>query len=110
MLHSFGFEDGISQPTLRGINDNNADTKMPFSIVDKKNILVGYDGTHQSQQWMTNGSFLCFRKLQQNVKAWDDAVTSIAKDAGLGEKLVGAKLMGRWPSGMQTALALCRAQ
>ena len=99
--HSFGFEDGISQPILRGINDKTADPKLPFSIVDKKNILVGYEKpVPRSQTWMKNGSFLCFRKLQQDVKAWDDAVTSIADKAKADPKLVGAKLMGRWPSGM----------
>ena len=50
-------------------------------------------------KWMLNGSFLAFRKLEQNVPEWRALVGKFA-DAGCGSaEQCGAKLMGRWPSG-----------
>ena len=49
--------------------------------------------------WMVNGSFLAFRKLEQDVPGWIDLVNKF-KDAGCkSPDHLGAKLMGRWPSG-----------
>ena len=49
--------------------------------------------------WMVNGSFLAFRKLEQDVPRWIDLVNKF-KNAGCKSPAhLGAKLMGRWPSG-----------
>ena len=49
--------------------------------------------------WMVNGSFLAFRKLEQDVPAWM-ALVNKYQDAGCkSPDHLGAKLMGRWPSG-----------
>lgn len=94
----FGFEDGISQPNIRGIDDADADPVIPDNVIDRKFVLTGPD-THQEQRWMTNGSFLCFRKLEQHVDKWDEAVLTLADKAQADPILAGTKLIGRWPSG-----------
>jgi deferrochelatase/peroxidase EfeB len=117
MLHnadgnlSFGFNDGISHPQVFGIND---DSSLNFNIddvvqsTDKSNfvkpgvIVVGRDGdaTHIKPQWMNDGSFLVFRKLEQHVGKWNDFVVNQWKNAGSsGPAQFGAQLMGRWQSG-----------
>lgn len=90
----------MSQPIVRGVNDKGADRKVPGNVINLDVILTGYDATHEKQQWMRNGSFLCFRKLEQHVDKWDKAVKELAEKAEDRVELVGAKLMGRWPSGV----------
>ncbi len=47
--------------------------------------------------WAVDGSFLCFRKLKQNVPEF----RSFLKETGDGNpELLGARLVGRWESGM----------
>ncbi|EON68703.1 hypothetical protein W97_07961 [Coniosporium apollinis CBS 100218] len=103
----FGFEDGISQPAVKDIDDNGADPEVPDNVIDRHVILVGYDtrNIHAQQPWMKNGSFLCFRKLEQHVDKWNQAVVSIAEKANESPERVGAKLMGRWPSGCPIMLS-----
>lgn len=108
---SFGFNDGISHPQVFGINDSSS---LNFKIddvvqsVDNSNfikpgvIIVGRDGdtTHTKPQWMNDGSFLVFRKLEQHVGKWNDFVVNQWKTAGSnGPAHFGAQLMGRWQSG-----------
>jgi Dyp-type peroxidase family len=76
-------------------------------------ILTGRDGDSGVRpDWALDGSFLAFRKLQQLVpeyKKWllDNAVQT--PGGGLtqqqGADLLGARLIGRWPSGAPVDLA-----
>ncbi|KAF3032958.1 hypothetical protein E8E12_000254 [Didymella heteroderae] len=107
----FGFNDGISHPQVFGINDS---PSLNFKIddvvqstdnsnfVDPGVIVVGRQGdnTHIKPQWMNDGSFLVFRKLEQHVGKWNDFVINQWKNAGSnGPAQFGAQLMGRWQSG-----------
>lgn len=108
---SFGFNDGISHPQVFGINDSpslNFKIDAVFQSTDNSNfvkpgvIVVGRDGdnTHIKPQWMNDGSFLVFRKLEQHVGKWNDFVTNQWNNAGSnGPAQFGAQLMGRWQSG-----------
>ena len=49
--------------------------------------------------WMINGSFLAFRKLEQDVQGWNDLVKRFADANCKDEEHCGAKLMGRWRNG-----------
>ena len=50
--------------------------------------------------WMIDGSFLAFRKLEQDVQRWNDLVVNNFESAGCDSAdQCGAKLMGRWKSG-----------
>ncbi|GET41978.1 Dyp-type peroxidase [Microseira wollei] len=57
--------------------------------------------------WARNGSFLVFRRLRQDVEGFRNFLQTVATElakknpefAGITPEKVGAKLMGRWPSG-----------
>lgn len=49
--------------------------------------------------WMVEGSFLVFRKLEQNVQGFIDLTNKFASGACANADHCGAKLMGRWKSG-----------
>ena len=49
--------------------------------------------------WMVEGSFLVFRKLEQNVQGFLDLTDKFASGASANADQFGAKLMGRWKSG-----------
>lgn len=105
---SFGFNDGISHPQVFGIDDSlkfkldnviQADDTSNF--IEPGVIIVGRRGDGGSKpQWMNDGSFLVFRKLEQHVGKWNDFVFNKWKDAGSKNAAqFGAQLMGRWQSG-----------
>ena len=48
---------------------------------------------------MKDGSFMCFRKLKQNVQEWDKMTKDVADAVGSNSEKVGARLIGRWKSG-----------
>jgi Dyp-type peroxidase family len=49
--------------------------------------------------WTVDGSFLVFRRLQQDVAAFDKFLSETAQSEGITESLLGAKLVGRYKSG-----------
>jgi Dyp-type peroxidase family len=106
---SFGFKDGIGQPAVEG-------TAVPGSNPDERPIkagefILGYpDETGSVGPMPTpevlgrNGTYLAFRKLHTRVAAYRQYLR--AKAASREEEaLLGAKMVGRWPSG--APLALC---
>ncbi|KAK0639473.1 hypothetical protein B0T16DRAFT_463145 [Cercophora newfieldiana] len=100
----FGFEDGISQPLMDGVDDDKAVLATPIMVTDPKILLVTKDtrtseGGIPRPDWMHQGSFLVFRKLEQNVKAFHDLTKDYEKYGCKSPDHMGAKLMGRWPSG-----------
>lgn len=117
---SFGFNDGISHPQVFGINDSPdlkfklddvVQSKDSSNFVDPGVILVGRHGDENrpKPEWMKDGSFLVFRKLEQHVGKWNDFVANRWKDAGSkGAAQFGAQLMGRWQSGRSiSAIMTC---
>ncbi|KAK3112445.1 hypothetical protein LTR53_011282 [Teratosphaeriaceae sp. CCFEE 6253] len=48
--------------------------------------------------WMTDGSFLCFRKLEQKVPEWNQFLVDASNQ-------LGARLIGRWKSGCPVSLS-----
>jgi Dyp-type peroxidase family len=106
---SFGFKDGIGQPTVEG-------SEIPGSNTDERPIkagefILGYpDETGSVGPMPTpevlgrNATYLAFRKLHTRVAAYRQYLR--AKAASREEEaLLGAKMVGRWPSG--APLALC---
>jgi len=120
----FGFKDGVSQPGIRGINEPDdplanpdqghpgQDLLWPGEFVlgyptQKPKAKKGHDGPNPDPgptsklgpTWTVDGSFLVFRRLQQDVEKFLDNITNLASQLNLKEDLVGAKLVGRYKSG-----------
>jgi Dyp-type peroxidase family len=120
----FGFKDGVSQPGLRGIDKpedpiGNPDQGHPgqdllwpgeFIIGYETQIPIakaGHDGPNpdpgpvstSGPSWTKDGSYLVFRRLRQDVAAFEKNVHDLAKSLGWSVALTGAKLVGRYKSG-----------
>jgi Dyp-type peroxidase family len=97
-IEPFGFTDGISQPRLikQDIKDEivergnlNWDPAAPLDLV-----LVEEPGGHNSY-----GSFMVFRKLEQNVKVFKKATTELAEKLNVDKEKAGALAVGRYKDG-----------
>jgi Dyp-type peroxidase family len=106
---SFGFKDGIGQPTVEGsgMPPSNPQEK-PFKAGE---IILGYpDETGELPPMPSpdvlglNGTYIVFRKLHTKVAAYRQYLR--AKAASREEEaLLGAKMVGRWQSGAPLVLA-----
>lgn len=127
----FGFNDGISQPAIRGRHpDGTALSTRYISEEDDRakvfakpgqrliwpgNFILGYEREvsgsiepgsvfEPPQPWMRNGSYLVYRRLNQDTDAFAAALDTLhasLRDQGLDlEKAwLGARLVGRWKDG-----------
>ncbi len=114
----FGYRDGISQPGVRGYtpvsdpsNPNQGEPGQDlvwageFLIGQPTQAGVGQPITtpgpisQAGPAWTTNGSFLVFRRLRQDVEGFWAFVAKTARTAGISQDLAGAKLVGRYKSG-----------
>jgi Dyp-type peroxidase family len=122
----FGFKDGISQPSIAGLTTS---SKIGSGKIAPGEFLIGYpdqDGHTSGQppdapapqpgqpgynpiqpppppqpvpEWAHNGSFLVFRRLRQDVQAFNDFLIQGSGQANITPDQLGAKLVGRWKSG-----------
>jgi Dyp-type peroxidase family len=120
----FGFKDGVSQPGIRGttVPDDpignpdqghpGQDLLWPGEFVlgyptQKPKAKTGVDGPNpdpgppstSGPTWTTDGTYLVFRRLAQDVPGFRAHVKALATANGLSEDLMGAKLVGRYRSG-----------
>jgi Dyp-type peroxidase family len=120
----FGFADGFSQPVIEGTPTENGElkrgvrwsgaplreeqTEEDWRPIKTGEFLLGHHDEDSVRprpaRFFLNGSFLVFRKLQQNVAAFRDAVADNARDfAAAGgieaEEEVAAKIIGRQRDG-----------
>jgi Dyp-type peroxidase family len=124
-LEHFGFADGISDPIFAGQADRSIDASVivgrgrfssrdGWSALAPGEFILGHvdesqetSRTGQPADLMRNGSFAVFRKLEQDVTAFDDYIAAqaevFAKSQGvpLDEAAITlkAKIVGRWPNG-----------
>ncbi|MFZ4816195.1 MAG: Dyp-type peroxidase [Phototrophicaceae bacterium] len=133
----FGFSDGVSQPVIKGlaftskpvVNGNIVNTGefvlgylneynaySPTMVVpladDPQNILPGFPNPDAPgfHDFGMNGTYLVYRKLQQDVAAfWNLLESHTYAPTPQGKKaemlFLAAKMMGRWPSGAPTVLS-----
>ncbi|KAF8869718.1 hypothetical protein CPB84DRAFT_1803607 [Gymnopilus junonius] len=116
----FGFQDGISEPALRGLVDPNPGQLQ----VDPGVIIMGYPGdpVPQRPSWAKDGSIMVLKKLEQDVGPFNDYIkkwgpywrdfTPIPDqfpkpedEAAFGEEYFAATIIGRWKSGCPLALS-----
>lgn len=126
----FGFRDGVSQPGLRGqcaegrplVNREIVPTdprSREFArpgqrLVWPGNFILGYPREVAGEQpgsvfeppqlWMHNGSYLVYRRLNQDVGRFQAALvalrTNLADESeSVSEEWLGARLVGRWKDG-----------
>ncbi len=98
VVEHFGFTDGIGQPLFlkKDIDRENGDTaKRLFSA--RLNLVLIPDpfGTKN----VSFGSFLVFRKLEQNVQGFKKAEVALGQALGVSPKLAGAMAVGRFEDG-----------
>jgi Dyp-type peroxidase family len=104
----FGFKDGLSQPAIDGYDDLPA-ANEPAAVAGGEFILGYPDGSGTTvgtgTRW-ANGSFVVFRRIQQDVADFRTLVNAGVPDANpniVGTALA-AKMIGRWPSGAPVEL------
>jgi Dyp-type peroxidase family len=106
---SFGFKDGIGQPTVEGSGRQSTNPRQrPLKAGE---IILGYpDETGELPPMPTpdvlgrNGTYVVFRKLHTKVAAYRGYLRAQAASRA-EEQLLGAKMVGRWQSGAPLALA-----
>jgi len=101
-IEHFGFQDGVSQPIMikqdldaelaaRGGTQYNPGA--PLSLAFTEDPGGGY------------GSFMVFRKLEQDVQAFWDGIDALAGQLGVSSAAAGALAVGRFENGLPTVPA-----
>jgi len=99
----FGFVDGISQPLFRTSDTAGLGSTNQFDPGDGLvNLVVADPFTTEPDAF---ASFFVFRKLEQNVKGWREAVSETAAKLGASPDVVGAMAVGRFQNGDPVLLA-----
>ncbi|KAK3400889.1 hypothetical protein B0T20DRAFT_371568 [Sordaria brevicollis] len=101
----FGYEDGISQPVIEGLDEVTPKGKEPKAVKSGL-IFARHEGDDMNQpEWAEDGSFLVIRELQQLVPEFEKWLEDNKHNAPFTansdnpkEKLA-AYLMGRWRNG-----------
>lgn len=108
----FGYRDGIAQPRISGLARPDAPDHQPAASPGE--FLLGrhyqsvYGGSSLGdlpEDLASNGSFGALRLMEQDVAAFKRLVRHQARRLKIGEDLLKAKLLGRWPDG--EPLSLC---
>lgn len=108
----FGFHDGISQPTIKGLKRSDDDE----NCIEAGEFILGYKNEYgqytpmPSHDLGLNGSYIAFRQLKQDVPLFWKFMSSATQqiDGSLDEKAMiklAAQLVGRWPDGTPLVLS-----
>jgi Dyp-type peroxidase family len=113
-IEHFGFPDGISNPRVAdgmggGTAQGNGVLSAPgaYRPFAAGEFLLGHpdetgelSGEGLPPKLVENGTFVVYRKLEQDVRGFRRYVTETARRAGESPELIAAKLMGRWQNGL----------
>lgn len=101
IIEHFGFVDGVSQPLYLKQDIIQAQKQdADFSKWDPRASLEGVltkDPNGKTED--SYGSYLVYRKLEQNVKKFRENQQKLAEKLALNEELTGALMMGRFYDG-----------
>jgi Dyp-type peroxidase family len=104
----FGFHDPINQPAIEGSGVDPHPGQLP--IVKAGEFVLGYPDEHGQMVLPSppilgrNGSYVVVRKFHQKVAEFRAFLACKSASPAEAEKL-GAKMVGRWPSGAPLVLA-----
>ncbi len=108
-IEHFGFRDGVSQPLFLKRDIDREREESDFSQWDPRaplSLVLSKDPLGEKEE--SYGSFLVYRKLEQNVKGWKKDVEALAEKLKGSEKaeptLAGAYTMGRFQDGTPVVL------
>ncbi len=141
-IEHFGFTDGISDPVFRGQFDDPAaealavigggkiaegpyDPDKSWAALETGEFIMGNVDEGQElpvatepHEFVRNGTFMVWRKLRQEVAAWDAYIAGQAElwrrvngtaggvtDQHAAEETLRAKMVGRWRTGIPLAAA-----
>ncbi|WP_413171859.1 Dyp-type peroxidase [Anabaena azotica] len=107
IIEHFGFVDGVSQPLFLKRDIISARTKdTGFDQWDSRaslDILLAKDPNGRTED--SYGSYLVYRKLEQNVKAFRQDQEQLAKTLNIQDDLAGALIVGRFYDGTPVNLS-----
>jgi Dyp-type peroxidase family len=106
---SFGFKDGIGQPAVEGSgippsNPHERPIKAGEFVLGYPDETGGLAPMPVPEILGRNGTYMVFRKLQTRVAAYRQYLRAKARSRE-EEAALGAKIVGRWPSGAPLSLA-----
>jgi Dyp-type peroxidase family len=118
-IEHFGFPDGISNPSVEdgsgeaaGIGSGKLGADGRWHAYAPGEFLLGHpDEADESaggalpERLARNGTFVVYRKLEQDVLAFRRYVTEAGRALGQDPELVAAKLLGRWKNGQPLVTA-----
>ncbi len=100
-IEHFGFADGISQPLFVKSDIDKALKKSgSFDKWDPRaslNLVLAKDPNGQTED--SYGSYLVYRKLEQDVKGFREDQRKLAQEVGIDDELAGALVVGRFADG-----------
>ena len=99
-IEHFGYVDGISQPLFLASDFHKKKTAQWNAEAPLRTVLVPDPGTNEKNAF---GSYLVYRKLEQNVHAFKTAEKELAKHLGFAEQeeeMAGALMIGRFENGL----------
>lgn len=113
----FGFSDGFSQPALAGVSEDRRSRRgegvqrprVRLGGEEWRNVRLGeFVLGHEDEDGvvpggrdplLVNGTFMVWRKLEQEVNAFNRWVRANAGDGENAQEILKAKILGRWPNG-----------
>ena len=106
----FGFQDGLSQPDIKGIKDRG----VTENTLNPGEFILGYPNAYNvkplspkfaSCDFGTGGSYMVVRQLEQHVKQFWDTIMQLENQDSDQAILLASKMVGRWPNGKPLVLA-----
>lgn len=102
----FGFHDGISQPTIEGLDRRD----VPANTIAAGEFILGYPNEYDQYSGLQigdlakNGSYLVFRQIEQNVDLFWKTMASLTHTS---QEMIAlaSKMFGRWPGGAPLVLS-----
>lgn len=92
-IEHFGYRDGVSQPQLIKDPASPADPKFDQDTPLRRVLAEDPSGPDRF------GSYLVYRKLEQNVRGFNDSVVNVAEMLRQDPIMVGAMAIGRFKDG-----------